>query len=132
MKIFNQWCHMKKIILCIPFITSCSLLADKIPELSVQMSKPVAYLSKENRIFSVRYGKLSDSSLSFIKITLPDGTEKTLPRALSASGVRYLDERELEWWEHQGSICLSKRDEKTQQWLRCHWTLEQARSDKAL
>ncbi len=123
---------MKKFILCIPFLASCSLSPEQKPQLSVTLSEPIIYLSEEGQSFSVKYGELSDNSLSFMKITLPNGAEKTLPRALSASGARYLDERELEWWEHQGSICLSKRDEKTQQWLRCHWTLQQIKSDKAL
>jgi|MDSY01.2.fsa_nt_gb membrane-bound inhibitor of C-type lysozyme len=123
---------MKKLLLFSPLIVSCSFLPKQAPNLTVSVSEPIIYLSQSEQIFSIKYGELSDNSLSFIKITLPEGIEKTLPRGFSASGARYLDERELDWWEHQGNVCLSKRDEKTQQWLRCFWTLKQAKFDKAL
>ncbi len=114
---------MKKILIYLTLLLPYNLLAAQEAKLTVVISKPMTFLSQDKKTFSVRYGELSDNSLSFIKITLPDGIEKTLARVVSASGVRYLDERQLEWWEHQGSVCLSKRDEETQQWLRCYWTL---------
>jgi membrane-bound inhibitor of C-type lysozyme len=57
-----------------------------------------------------RYGALSDGSLHFVRIALPDGRDYTLPQVLSASGVRYTDERALVWWEHQGRVRVEMMD----------------------
>ncbi|NQX90513.1 MAG: MliC family protein [Halioglobus sp.] len=116
---------MKKCLRYLLLLLVCSVASAEEPGLTVILGKPIIYLAQNNTKFTARYGALSDNSLSFIKITFPDGVEKTLPRALAASGERYSDERELEWWEHQGSICLSKRDNKTQDWLRCYWKLKE-------
>ena len=116
---------MKKYLVSILVLLSfCERLSAGAPSLTVILSKPTIFFSQNNKAFSVRYGDLSDNSLSFIKITFPDGIENTLPKVPSASGVRYLDDRDLEWWEQQGSVCLSKRDDRTQEWLRCHWKLK--------
>lgn len=69
-----------------------------------------------------RYGHLSDGSLEFVKVTMPNGRELTLPAAVSASGARYTDEFELVWWEHQGTVSVDvRRDDGT--WDDGHWTL---------
>jgi membrane-bound inhibitor of C-type lysozyme len=116
---------MKKYFTCVLFFLSSALLSAKAHELTVTLSEPIIYLSQDNKTFIARYGALSDDSLSFIKVTLPNGIEKTLPRAISASGARYADGRELEWWEHKGEVCVTKRDNATQNWLKCYWQLNQ-------
>jgi membrane-bound inhibitor of C-type lysozyme len=45
-----------------------------------------------------RYYSLSDHSLDFVKVLLPDGREYTLPQVVSGSGVRYSTDRDLVWW----------------------------------
>lgn len=57
-----------------------------------------------------RYGSLSDGSLHFVKVEMPIGRRYTLPQVVSASGVRYTDERELVWWTHQGTVRVDTRD----------------------
>lgn len=116
---------MKQCFAAMLLVLSSALLSAKAHELTVTLSEPIIYSSQDNKTFTVRYGALSDNSLSFIKVTLPNGIEKTLPRAISASGVRYADERELEWWEHKGEVCVTKRDNTTQNWLKCYWQLKQ-------
>ena len=80
------------------------------PELTVRVGQPVRYMSENGDRFVARYGSLSDKSLSFVKVQMPDGREYTLPQVVSGSGVRYTDERELVWWTHQGTVLVEMRD----------------------
>lgn len=57
-----------------------------------------------------RYGSLSDGSLHFVKVKMPNGQEYTLPQAVSGSGARYTDDREIVWWTHQGTVRVDVRD----------------------
>ena len=78
--------------------------------LTVDIGPPVYYRSDDGNLFVARYGSLSDGTLHFVKIKMPDGQQYTLPQVLSASGVRYTDERELVWWTHQGRVRVDVRD----------------------
>lgn len=78
--------------------------------LTVQIGPPVHYRSANGVAFVARYGSLSDGSLWFVMVTMPDGREHTLPRVVSASGARYTDEREIVWWTHQGKVRVETRD----------------------
>lgn len=42
-----------------------------------------------------------DNAAGTVRVTLPDGRQVTLPRALSGSGARYSDGQET-FWEHHG------------------------------
>lgn len=79
-------------------------------ELTVQLGQPVHYVSESGERFVAQYGSLSDKSLNFVKVRMPDGREYTLPQAISGSGVRYTDDRELVWWTHQGTVRVEMRD----------------------
>ncbi len=79
--------------------------------LTVNMSPPAYYQNDKGDRFVARYGSLSDGSLHFVKVTMPDGSEYTLPQVVSGSGVRYTDERELVWWTHQGTVRVDVRDD---------------------
>jgi membrane-bound inhibitor of C-type lysozyme len=78
--------------------------------LTVDIGPPVYYRSDGGDQFVARYGSLSDGSLHFVKVRMPDGQEYTLPQVVSASGVRYTDEREIVWWTHQGTVLVEIRD----------------------
>lgn len=78
--------------------------------LTVEIGPPVHYMSEDGHQFVARYGSLSDKSLYFVKVKMPDSSEYTLPQVLSASGVRYTDERALVWWTHQGTVRVDMRD----------------------
>ena len=66
--------------------------------LRVTGGDPVGYLCEQNQKVQVRYFSLSDESLNFIKLTLPNGKDYTLPQVEAASGTRYTDEHEVVWW----------------------------------
>lgn len=78
--------------------------------LTADIGPPVHYRSDNGDHFVARYGSLSDGSLHFVKVEMPNGQEYTLPQVVSASGVRYTDERELVWWTHQGTVRVDVRD----------------------
>ena len=66
--------------------------------LTIRPLERVTYRCEQGGRITARYFSLSDNSLGFVKVLLPDGHEVTLPQVLSASGVRYTDEREWVWW----------------------------------
>ena len=78
--------------------------------LTADIGQPVHYISEQGDYFVAKYGSLSDGSLHFVKVKMPDGREYTLPQVVSASGVRYTDERALVWWTHQGTVRVDVRD----------------------
>jgi membrane-bound inhibitor of C-type lysozyme len=78
--------------------------------LTADIGPPVYYRNDNGDHFVAKYGSLSDGSLHFVKVKMPDGQEYTLPQVVSASGVRYTDERELVWWTHQGTVRIDVRD----------------------
>lgn len=71
-------------------------------ELGLAGGKPFSYQCDNGKKVIARYYNLSDNSLSFVRLTL-DGKEYTLPRVVSASGVRYTDEHKIEWWTKNGA-----------------------------
>jgi len=84
--------------------------------LTVNGGEPVIYKSDSGDRIIARYFSLSDSTLDFVKVTLPGGREYTLPQVLSASGVRYTDDRELVWWTKGNTAFAEVRDENGQ-WI---------------
>ena len=90
-------------------LASCTAGSDQ-TELTAQIGQPVHYKSPNGEYFVARYGSLSDGSLHFVKVEMPGGREYTLPQVVSASGVRYTDEKDLVWWTHQGTVTVEMRD----------------------
>ena len=84
--------------------------------LTVDIGQPVHYISEHGDHFVAKYGSLSDGSLHFVKVKMPDGQEYTLPQVVSASGVRYTDERTLVWWTHQRTVRVDIRDAEGNCW----------------
>ncbi|WP_421232209.1 MliC family protein [Aeromonas jandaei] len=84
--------------------------------LTVTGGNPVSYQCEQGKKVQVRYFSLSDESLSFIKLSLPDGKDYTLPQAISASGARYTDEREAVWWNKgdEGFVEIRGQDDDWQ------------------
>jgi membrane-bound inhibitor of C-type lysozyme len=79
--------------------------------LTVRGGEQVTYQCENGIRIVARYYTLSDSSLNFVKLQMPDGKEYTLPNAVSASGARYTDERELVWWTKGDSAFVQTRGE---------------------
>lgn len=91
------------------FLSACVTNSqEKIP--TVDIGQPVYYKSETGEQFVAKYGSLSDGSLNFVKLKMPDGQEYTLPQVISGSGVRYTDEREIVWWTHQSTVRVDIRD----------------------
>jgi membrane-bound inhibitor of C-type lysozyme len=78
----------------------------------VEGGKPVNYLCANGERIVARYFSLSDHSLDFVKVRFPDGKEYTLPQVVSASGVRYSNDREVVWWTKGDSAFVQMRDRK--------------------
>jgi len=83
--------------------------------LTVKGGEPVAYSCGTGETITAKYYSLSDDSLDFVKVTLPDGKTYTLPAVLSASGVRYTDDFELVWWTKGDTARVEKR-QKNGEW----------------
>jgi membrane-bound inhibitor of C-type lysozyme len=84
--------------LTILLVVTAGCMGIKQETLTVRPLERVTYRCEQGERITARYFSLSDNSLGFVKVLLPDGQEVTLPQALSASGVRYTDEREWVWW----------------------------------
>jgi membrane-bound inhibitor of C-type lysozyme len=72
---------------------------------------PIAYQCKNGEQIFTRYYSLSDNSLNFVKVTMPDGQEHTLPHVFSGSGERYTDEFRLVWWIKGHTAFIEVRDQ---------------------
>ena len=79
--------------------------------LAVTGGEAITYHCDNGEQIVARYYSLSDKSLDFVKVRLPDGKEYTLPQVLSGSGVRYTDDRELVWWTKGASAFAEMRDQ---------------------
>lgn len=90
-------------------LSGCDLGAGK---LGVTGGDPITYLCEQNKKVQVRYFALSDDSLNFIKLSLPDGKDYTLPQAVSASGARYTDDHEVVWWNKGKEGFVEMRDQE--------------------
>jgi len=89
-------------------VGGCSMVQEN--RLTVQGGDPVVYRCGNGERIEARYYALSDNSLDFVKVRIPDGKEYTVPRVLSASGVRYTDDMELVWWTKGDSAFAEMRD----------------------
>jgi len=90
------------------FLYSCGTSPTK-TALTVNLGPAVYYQNQSGEQFVAKYGSLSDGSLNFVKLTMPDGRKYTLPQVISGSGVGYTDEREVVWWTHQGTVRVDLR-----------------------
>ncbi len=101
------------IILCAVAALSCvtGCQNDEQDALTLLGGEPVDYQCENGDRIIARYYTLSDSSLHFVKVLMPDNDEFTLPQALSASGVRYTDDRMLTWWIKGDSAFVEMRDQ---------------------
>ncbi len=101
------------LILISLFLMSCSIKTNQKPSIKIQDT--VNYLTEDNKIIKATYYTLSDNSLEFVKVVLPNGNKYTLPRLLSASGVRYSNDYKLVWWI-KGNIAFCEERLENGEW----------------
>ena len=78
-------------------ITSADIWIETADAVEPANNIKVIYLSGINNSLTVTFDITNDS----VEVILPDGRHVNLPRAISASGVRYTDGKET-FWEHHG------------------------------
>ncbi|MGL4981824.1 MAG: MliC family protein [Treponemataceae bacterium] len=100
---------MKRLSLALVAIllVSCST---KNEGLGVKLISTVGYSDENETFIEAQYYTLTDDSLNFVKLFLSDGTEVTLPQAISASGVRYTDDFIYTWWTKGSTASFEQRD----------------------
>ncbi|OPL19611.1 MAG: hypothetical protein AVO35_09865 [Candidatus Aegiribacteria sp. MLS_C] len=82
--------------------------------LSVTGGEPVQYVNADGQSVTARFYSLSDGSLNFVKLNLPEGVECTLPQSVSGSGARYTDDGMLTFWIRGDSATVETRDDQGQ------------------
>ena len=81
-------------------------------KLTVLDGQRLTYQCEGGSQIEARYYSLSDDSLDFVKVFLPNGKGYTLPHVLSGSGVRYSDDFELVWWTKGNTAFAETRNEQ--------------------
>lgn len=106
---------LKRILVTLCIVAALSIVmgfqSGNQDELTVVGSDPVDYRCGNGDRIVARYYTLSDSSLNFVKVLMPDNEEYTLPQVLSGSGARYTDDRMLTWWIKGDSASVEMRDD---------------------
>lgn len=77
---------------------------------TVQLLATASYADSEHTA-EVSFYQLADASLSFIKVKKSDGTTVTLPQMVSASGTRFTDGFQDEFWFKGDYLYISSPDE---------------------
>ncbi len=68
------------------------------------------YECSDGSTVKANFYSLSDDSLYFVKVSMED-KEYTLPQLVSASGARYSDEREVEFWVKGDEVTISRMND---------------------
>jgi membrane-bound inhibitor of C-type lysozyme len=97
---------------------NCSHI-DQPQQLSVRERARVEYRCGNGERIIATYYTLSDSSLDFVKVVMPDSVEYTLPNVVSASGARYSDDRTLVWWTKGETAFAQTRDQNGEWQVTC-------------
>jgi membrane-bound inhibitor of C-type lysozyme len=101
----------KRFCWCLAFLLAgCAAAAPE--RLTVNPGTRVAYRCADQVALAATYYRLSDNTLDFVKVELPEGVVVTLPQALAASGVRYTDDRQWVWWVKGDAAFAEARNEQ--------------------
>ena len=99
----NRFIAIAVILLVLAFI-GCSTKPKE--KLGIELVQEVEYQCSDESIVNVRFYKLSDDSLGFVKVKVTDKEEYTLPQVIAASGVRYSDEYRIQFWTKGNTMTL--------------------------
>lgn len=114
--ISRRGCILALCSFLVAFLSGCAQNRPE-PGLSVHKGDKIIYTNESGDHIIADYYSLSDSSLDFVKLTMPGGKVYTLPRVMAASGVRYTDDFELVWWT-KGSTAFAEVRDTNGQWKR--------------
>ena len=81
-------------------------------QLKVISGKQYLYTFTDGSTAKATYYHLSDNTLNFVKLTLENDEVYTLPQLVSASGVRYSTEQNIEFWVKGNEATISTVNEK--------------------
>jgi membrane-bound inhibitor of C-type lysozyme len=98
-----------RLFFALAFIGGCATVKQE--TLTVSTGHRVTYECENGQRVVATYFSVSDGSLDFVKVTLPDGKMRTLPHVVSASGVRYSDDLDLVWWTKGDTAFAQSRNE---------------------
>ncbi len=100
-------------VLALPAIPAPKRPMDS-PLPQLEWGEPFLYHCAGGGKLGVRYGRLSDGSLSLARLDLPDHRTVTLPQLVAGSGARYSNDLRWQWWSKGSSGFLERRDHQGQ------------------
>lgn len=109
----RPYLRLKVLLVGLVVLCGCSRSGEK--QLTVQGGDPVVYACDGGVRITARYYSLSDNSLCFAKVVMPDQKEYTLPQAGAASGVRYTDGMTMTWWT-KGDTAFAEQCDQNGNW----------------
>lgn len=85
---------------------------------SAILKSSVVYRCADTTSFTADFYALKDGSLNYVRLKMPDGRHYTLPQMISASGARYTDGFQKEFWIKGDNATLRVLNEQGE------WVLE--------
>ena len=101
------------VVMLLAVMSGCATTGE--PALGVSPGMAYVYETNTGERLDVTYYTLTDDSLDFVRVVLPDGQKYTLPQTVSASGARYSDGMYLVWW-NKGDTALVEVRGKDGEW----------------
>ena len=105
----GRWLSVSLLLSVSLVLVGCATKNDA--ALRIVLGEKYTYSCIDGTKIRAQFGGLSDDSLHFARISLPDGRKYTLPQLVSASGARYSDERELEFWIKGEAVTIRRMNE---------------------
>ncbi len=101
-------------VICV-FVVALVLLSggcvkNGVGKLEVNVGEESLYECSDGSTVKAYFCNLSDDSLNFVKVNM-ENKEYTLPQLVSASGARYSDEREVEFWIKGDEVTISRMND---------------------
>lgn len=90
--------------------SGCAALAASSQPFQLAAESIVHYTCAGGNHVVARYSGLSDGSLNFVRLTLPNGQQITLPQVASGSGARFSADQDVTWWSKGTGGFLQRRD----------------------
>lgn len=102
-----SWQQLAATVMLLAVASGCATTS----EATLGVSPGMAYIYETNtgERLDVTYYTLTDDSLDFVRVVMPDGQKYTLPQTVSASGARYSDGMTLVWWSKGDSAFVEAR-----------------------